>query len=420
MFGEAARSRLLPMSVPFRFFGAAVVFHAAAWALLCFFPGDLVAFEGGLGPAFAALHLATLGTLAMAAIGASLQLLPVATRQPVRSVAAVKVAWWLFAPGVALFAAGAALYQPQVMAPGAMLAAAALALYAALLAANLLGARGMKVVIAYGWAALGSLAALAVTGIALVARYEHGAALDYAAFRAAHLIFAAYGFMGLLALGLSNFILPMLALAPPPGTTIASLVLAMALTAIALAVGGFPAAGSLAGLAAAALHVASLERSLSARLRRPLGPAFLLVRVSWGCLLASLALAAAIALGAAPAWAARLFGLLLVPGWLLTFLLGVLQRILPFLGSVHASAAARGTPLISALTPSRALAAHRALHLAALAGLLAAVAAGSQRIAQGAAVLGLAGALLFAGFFAFVLHKVRHHGLEPPRQPAPA
>jgi hypothetical protein len=34
MFANVARSRLLPMSVPFRYFGAAVAFHVLAWAAL--------------------------------------------------------------------------------------------------------------------------------------------------------------------------------------------------------------------------------------------------------------------------------------------------------------------------------------------------------------------------------------------------
>jgi hypothetical protein len=37
----------------------------------------------------------------------------------------------------------------------------------------------MPVVVAHGWAALAALVGLAVTGLALVARYEHGLALDH-------------------------------------------------------------------------------------------------------------------------------------------------------------------------------------------------------------------------------------------------
>ena len=412
MFANVARSRLLPMSVPFRYFGAAVAFHVLAWAALLAGAREVASFPGGLGLPFAALHLATLGVLAMAAIGATLQLLPVATRQPLRSVGAAKLVWWLFAPGVLVFAGGAALYAPRAMAPGAALAVAALALYGWLLGRNLWSARGMPVVVAHGWAALAALAGLAVTGLALVARYEHGLALDQPAFRGAHLVLAAYGFMGLLALGLSQFLLPMLAIARPPTPRSAYAALGTALFAILLALGGQVAAAALAGLVAAVIHIVSLERSLRARLRPALGPAFQLVRASWALLLASLALAAAMALGWAPPRAGVLFTVLLVPGWLLTFLLGVLQRIVPFLASVHAGGRA---PLASALSPQAPLAAHRVLHFAALAGLLAGVALDASWLVQAAAAAGLAGALAFTAFFAGVLSR-----LKSARVPAPA
>jgi len=414
MFANVSRSRLLPMSLPFRYFGAAALFQLAAWALLLVYADEFAAFEAGLGPIFASLHLLTLGVLAMSAIGATLQLLPVATRQPVRAIWAVKLLWWALVSGIVVFAAGAAVYRPHVMGIGAMAVLAAFFVYAVLLAKNLLGARGMRVVVAHGWAALACLVALAATGLALVARYEHGLALDPVAFRNAHLLLASYGFMGLLAMGLSSFLLPMLAVAPPPPPAKSYLVLGTAVVAIVLAVFGIDAA--ILGLAAAIAHVILMERSLRARLRSPLGPAFILIRVAWACLVGSLALAALGFPGGT-----LLFGILLVPGWLLTFLLGVLQRIVPFLASVHASTTARGTPLISAMTPVRLLAAHRALHLGALALLLMASFFQKPVLAQAGAACGLAGAALFAAFYVFVVMKVRTHGNPyPPSQPAPA
>lgn len=410
MFANVARSRLLPMSLPFRYFGAAIAFQVAAWALLLANADALAGFAGGLGPVFGALHLVTLGVLAMAAIGATLQLLPVATRQAVRALWAVKLAWWLLAAGAALFAFATATYRVQWMGPGALLAIAALGIYAVLLFANLRGARGMPVVVAHGWAALGCLAALAATGLALVARYEHGLDFDHLAVRNAHLVLATYGFMGLLAAGLSGFLLPMLAVAPPPPARRAYAVLALAVAGIALAALGWSRAGALLGLAAALGHVWLMERSLRARLRAPLGTAFLLVRAAWACLVASLVLAVLMAFDLAPAGAPALFGLALVPGWLLTFLLGVLQRIVPFLASVHALSG--GRPLASALNPARLLAAHAGLHLGALALLFAGFHAAG-------AALGLAGALAYAAFFVYVLLKARH-GIRTRHQPAPA
>lgn len=416
MFANVSRSRLLPMSLPFRFFGAAAVFQLAAWGMLLLFSHDLISFEGGLGPAFAALHLLTLGVLAMTAIGATLQLLPVATRQPVRALWAVKLLWWLLVPGIAAFTAAAGAYRPDLMGPGAIAVVLALVVYAVLLLRNLQHARGMRIVVIHGWAALACLVALAATGLALVVRYEHGIALDHAAFRSAHVVLAAYGFMGLLAVGLSGFLLPMFAVAPPPPPRVSSAVLGAAVAGIVLSSFGLIAAGALLGLAAAIAHVLAMERSLRARLRPPLGTSFVLIRVSWACLVASLALAALGFPGGT-----LLFGVLLVPGWLLTFLLGVMQRIVPFLASVHASATARGTPLISALTPGRLLAAHAALHLAALAALIVAVAFEQPILVRAGAATGFAAAAAFATFYAYVLARVRTHGnAYPPSQPAPA
>lgn len=409
-----ARSRLLPVSVPMRYFGAAVAFQVLAWALAAAEPETLAGFRGGLGPAFAALHFATLGVLAMTAVGATLQMLPVATRQPVHSVAASKVVWWLLAPGVLAFGGGAAVYHPQLMAVGALAVFVALGLYCWLLFKNLRHARGMPAIRAYGWAALACLALTLVLGVALVAHYAHGIALDRAAFALGHVIVAGYGFMGLLALGFSQFLLPMFALAPPPSERLARGALAASVAAISLALAaiafgrdGLLALAAATGFGAALAHVVAIERSLRARLRPPLGSAFLLARVSWLCLLASLALGTALSLGLVPGRMRVLFGVLLVPGWLLTFLLAVMQRIVPFLASVHAGAGGRGPALVSSMTPERTLAAHRVLHLAALAALVLSAAAGLGSLARLGALAGLAAAIAYAAFFVAVMLRLR-------------
>src|SRR5512134_1449579 len=99
-FALGASGRLLPLSLPMRFFGAAAVFHLLAWVALGAGAVQTPRFGGGIGWPLAALHAVTLGVLAMSAIGASLQLMPVATRQALRSHRAVAALWWLYAPGV--------------------------------------------------------------------------------------------------------------------------------------------------------------------------------------------------------------------------------------------------------------------------------------------------------------------------------
>ena len=59
-FLAGAKSRLLPASIPFRFFAAAAAFHVAMWVLLLAASEHLPSFRGGPGPVLAALHLLTL------------------------------------------------------------------------------------------------------------------------------------------------------------------------------------------------------------------------------------------------------------------------------------------------------------------------------------------------------------------------
>ena len=97
-FLGGARNRLLPASIPFRFFATACVFHVLAWGLLLAAADEVIGFRGGLGWPLAVLHLLTLGVLVATALGASLQLLPVATGQPVAPVPVLAALWWLTTP----------------------------------------------------------------------------------------------------------------------------------------------------------------------------------------------------------------------------------------------------------------------------------------------------------------------------------
>ena len=92
---------------------------------------------------------------------------------------------------------------------------------------------------------------------------------------------------------------------------------------------------------------------------------------------------------------------------LLTFLLGVLQRILPFLAAMHAGRSRRRPPTPSALTLARALSWHAGAHGLALALLAAGVAASSPALLRAAGAVGSLGALCFAGFFAVLLNRLR-------------
>lgn len=414
-FLAGATGRLLPASVPFRYFAAATVFHLAAWLMLLATAEEWPAWHGGLGWPLAALHLVTLGTLLTSAIGASLQLLPVATRQPVRWPRLPALLWWIHVPGVALLVAGMGLARPVWLAAGATLVIGAALPFAALLAINLRAARGMAGVVLHGWGAQVGLGLLLASAAALVALWLGHPLLDRDAARGVHLAAGVFGFMGLLAFGLSYVLLPMFALGRVPDEGLQRRAGGVALLAVALAAlapvagaGTLPlrVAALLLGALALWLHLCLMRAVLASAMRRDLGTAGRLMAGGWAGLVFTLLAAAGALPGGADAAAAWLFGLAAVVGWLLSFLLGVLQRILPFLAAMHAAQGRRRPPTPSALTLPRVLAWHAVAHGLALVLLAAGLASSSSVLLRAAGAVGSAGALAFAAFVAVLLLRL--------------
>ena len=167
-FLGGAQDRLLPAAIPFRFFVTACLFHVAAWLVLAIAADEVAGFRGGTGPVLAAIHLLTLGTLAMTAIGASLQLFPVVTRQALSRSWPGHLSFALMLPGVALLSWGMGLHDGPFMRIGAGLSSAGLLVFALLTADNLRRAGSIPVVAAHGALALVFLVAAAVLGVLLV------------------------------------------------------------------------------------------------------------------------------------------------------------------------------------------------------------------------------------------------------------
>jgi len=417
-FLGGASGRLLPASIPLRFFGAAVAYHVLGWLVLVVAPGDWMAFRGGLGWPLAALHLFTLGVLGMTALGAAAQLLPVATRQAPVGARALACIWGLYTPGVALLALGMGLALPALLAAGGIAVALALATWAILAARHLRGARGMPGVCAHAWSALASLFLLLASALLLAASWLGWDVPGRQLTLPLHLLFAPFGFMGLLALGLSYLLVPMFALSPPPreSTQLASCacIVAALLLAAAAVFGLMPdAARALSwtlGATGVLLHLHLMRRALAAGMRKELGRSFVLVKLAWAALLATVLLGGVLWAGVELPRAEPAFGLALI-AWLLTFVLGMLQRILPFLGALHAAAGKRRGPTASMLTHDKALKAHFRCHLAAFAVLALAVAIDAPWLARAGAALGLAGAVAFAVFHLHLMRKLRAAGV---------
>ena len=417
---NAGRTRLLPASVPFRFFAASSVFQLAAWLMLAFGDGLPEGGAGGLGPGLAVLHLFTLGSLAMTAIGASLQLLPVALVQSVRPPRLAAAVWWLLVPGVALLSGGMALRDPALAIAGALPAVVALALHGAMMATLLAGAKRQRALTWHAWLALACLAGTILSGPALVLHYRLGWLADPRGVALAHMMLAGYGFMGLLATGFSYLLLPMFAVAKGPGEDLQRRLLAALaaslLVAVVLALAGVPrgwlALPAAVAAAAASVHAWQLQRTLARRRNRE-GPwSRMLMRAGWACMIASLALGAALAAGAAGAGAPQLgpaLAALLVPGWLLSFELAVLLRILPFLSSVHARLRGGRMPSLQAVVRPSLAWAVAGFHLLGVALLLAGLASGQEAAVRSAGISGSAGA---AALLAFQVSAWRRAGRQ--------
>jgi hypothetical protein len=421
-FLAGAQGRLLPLSLPFRFFVAALVFLAGSWTLLFLDADVAVTFQGGPGMTLGAIHFLTLGVFAMTAIGASCQLLPVVTRRPLAAVWPVKAIFWTLVPGILLLTYAMTYSEVPLLIAGGILVATALTGYAVLLCVNLVGAHGLGLVRAYAWGSLLSLVAIAVIGVLLALNYRYGFIESHMDLAAAHVALAAYGFMGLLVLGLSQILIPMFALSKEPSRRLGTVALVAAVAAIGLAVAGLfvavdavVVAGAAAGLVAVGAHLLAMERSLAGRMRRRLGLSFLLVRGAWALMVLSILLAGLTASGWAGPWAATLFGFVLLYGWLLTFLVAILQRIMPFLGALHAARAGGRPPLVSQLTSARALQVHAIGHVVALVAVGAGITAEQVllvRIGAGAGILSAAALVWFGA--SVLLRIVGFNGLAAP------
>ncbi|CAA7615797.1 hypothetical protein [Magnetospirillum sp. SS-4] len=412
-----AKDRLLPLSVPYRFFATAVVFHIAAWLVLALAGPDLsMGFRGGQGWVLAGLHLVTLGTLAMTAMGAGIQLLPVSTRRQLGPVWACRLVYWLFAPGVALFAVGLGLPMAGLQHAGATLSIAGMAVFGGLVAGNLRKVDDLPGVTRHAWMAVASLVLLAGLGLLLVIDFTSGILPDHGAIAAAHAVLAGYGFMGMLALGFATVLIPMFILGPAVADApirrsalFSGLGLAAGTLGAAFALPLVAAAGIALGLVGLGLYLRAMQPCMKNRMKKRLEPFFRLVWVALVLLPLGLLVALALTLGApADPWG-TLWGFLLVFGWLLSFVTALLQRIMPFLASMHSSSLGGKPALLSHLAPKLPVDIHLACHSAALVLIGLGIVGGWAWPVRLGLYAGLAGSIAFGVFAYLVFRRYRSH-----------
>lgn len=420
-----AEQRLLHPSVPAAFFGLATLAHIGFWLLLALLPEQVMVL-GGPGPGLAAVHLLTVGVLVATVVGAVLQILPVTTMQ------AAPPAWigWallvLVGGGGALLVAAFLSLSIAGMIAGAITLGLGLVLFAGLLGRLLWKGRAAGLPDTLPAVAGAAVALLGVVALAvlLAADYRLGWLPDHGTTAAAHLVLAGYGFIGLLVVGFSHILVPMLAVAEPPAPRAGRPALVLAVAAVVVTAAGLLGGsavltmlGGVTGLLASVLHVDTMVRAHARRMRKRLGPSFTLIRASWVLLPLSIGAGLAALGGLVPP---LVFGILLLPGWLLTILLGMLQRILPFLASMNTVRRCAKPASATALVWEAPVKVLAVLHPAAVALLTLAAFLDAPLLTRAAGVVGGAGAIAFLLHALTVgLRAVRHRRKVGPKAVRP-
>ncbi len=334
-----ARGRLLPFSLPFRFFLAANVYQLVMWLVLLLNASQLISYHGGPGPVLSVIHLLTLGVLLMTAVGASMQLLSVATCRPMRSLLACHAISWLLIPGVAVLTYGMHDLSSLPLFTGGVMISIALLIYAALVLDNLIFSAAMGVITAYLWAAIVSLCLIVIMGIALILDYSRGFLTDHMLLALIHMLLATYGFMGMLSLGFSYILVPMFGLSTLQNEKFAYSGYFLNVTALLILLADLIIMEDVLiwsaitfGLLGSLCYLYSMHQILRQRMRKRLGSSFILIYLCWCALPLSIVCGGLLKAGfLKPA----VFGVLLLLAWLFIFMIGILQRIVPFLTTMH-------------------------------------------------------------------------------------
>lgn len=412
----SAHHRLLPETIPLRFFGTAALAQAVAWIALVIVADAIPLYQGGPGPVAAAFHLLTVGVLLTTAMGASLQMLPVALGRAAPRAGLCHAVYALLGLGGITLVAGFASSAVLVIAAGAAALALSVAIYGAAIVAILRGASSLRLVRIHVWMALACLGVGVLLALLLAIDYSAPILPDHRATALIHMALVVYGFLGLLALGLSQILIPMFAITEPVAGRIPAAALGLAVAGLTVAVAGLLAgeaalvvAAVALGLAALGCHGAHVERMLTRRMRRRLGGEFQLIRFSWLMLAAALLVAGGLALDLVPDTAPALLGFLTLFGWLLSLVIGVQQRILPFLGSMHVLRTGARPVAPTKLADERCLRIHRWCHFLAVGLVAAGILFAAPAIIRLGGCAGFVGALAYGLFAITVFQRARQH-----------
>ncbi len=405
-----------PFAAPLRFFLTAPIFAMLAGLLLAWSGGEMLA-SRWMPDLLAAVHLLTIGFMLQIMLGAMIQILPVVAGANLARP--LRVASWLhggLSTGAILLAAGFWFGQP------ALLSAAALALglstFAFLGAAGraLSGVpstsptiRGLKL-------ALGALAVAVLLGAVLALALARGWPLPIMHLADLHAGWALGAWGGTLLAAMAYVVVPMFQLTPGyparPSWWFPGLLIALALTWGAAVIGesewGIRAAQG--GMALVGIAFAVLTLRLQGQRRRARADVtYRYWQLGLYCAIFALfqALTATIVPQLAE-WAgwSILFGILMVVGAFMSFIVGMLYKIVPFLAWLHLqNAGCVPAPAMNKLLADAPMQRQWQAHVLALILLLGAVVLPDLL----ARLAGLALAVAAGGLFYNLLAAVRRY-----------
>jgi hypothetical protein len=410
-----------PFAAPLRFFLTAPLFSLAAGLLLLFVGPGLL--ESRWTPGLlAATHLVTVGFMLMVMLGALIQILPVVAGANLDNPLAV--ARWLhagLAAGALLLAAGFLLGQAALLGAAALVLGLAVAAFLVAGARALAGVpstsptiRGLKL-------ALAGLAGAAGLGVWLALAIANGWAVALPALADLHAGWALGAWAGVLLAALAYVVVPMFQLTPGypaqpswwfPGILL-GLMVGWALGVVLDAAAAIRLVRALS--AVAGIGFALLTLRLQARRRRARSD---VTYRYWQIGLASAIFALAMVL-TATAWPplaeltgwSIFAGILLLVGGFMSFIIGMLYKIVPFLAWMHLrnrGSARSPVPNMNRLLPEADAQRQMQAHAVALALLLAAVIAPEWLTRAAGAALAVASGWLLVNLLGAV-RRYRQH-----------
>lgn len=333
-----------PFRLPGEHFVAALLWLAAGSVGLTWVAPELAAGNIFDPRVFAVTHSVTLGVITTAIFGALYQLFPVTMGRAVRSVPVAHGTFWFLQGGILLVVAGFWSSAATLLSAGWILIAIAVVVFGANLVSLSLATRPEPLVGRYvcaGYLAL--VAALSLGGLRVGEGLGHGH-VDRLGMIASHFHLAAAGFATLVAVGVGHRMLPMFLVSHgfPRWPFQWSGVLCGAGLGLFVAgqlsqrsglilIGG----GLIAG--AGCFYTYLTWQYFRRRVRRALDPGMAHVAVAHLFLLAAMGVGSVLLLRpgqlAPRLWAA--YALLLLVGWLVLLIVGILYKILPFLTWLH-------------------------------------------------------------------------------------